>query len=350
MVQRTDPQEKRVKLEAWLKDRLPSAENVSVSPLEKVVGGYGSEIHFFDLSWRESGREKTERLVVREEPMVFRVFPEFHLAREFNAMESLQGSDVPVPRTYWLETDKSVLGVPFYIMGRVEGEVLDPQQFGDEPSGPLYAAGPEGRRRIYHQVLEVMARINAVDSARLGLRDAGSATGGAVLDEQIGFYQGMAEWAEVQPRPLIESAFDWFRKKRPEPAHVSLCWGDARLGNLMYRDGKIAAVLDWDMTHLGVAETDLAWFLAIDWLTGESGMRGARWEGIPGREEAVQVYQGALGRKLEDLFYHEAFAFLKLGIIFWRVVKNIPGIPPEYIPENPPLAKLAGMLGLEDRL
>ena len=149
---------------------------------------------------------------------------------------------------------------------------------------------------------------------------------------------------------LIDGAFKWFDDNRYEPRHVSLCWGDARLGNLMYRDGEIVAVIDWDMSHIGVAETDIAWFLAVDWLTGESGMRGARWEGLPGREDALQMYEDALGRKLEDFFYHEAFAFLRLGIIFWRVVKSMPGIPPEFIPENPPLVRLANMLGLEDRI
>ena len=125
MVQRTDPQAKRAALEAWLGDRLPAAESVSVSPLVKAAGGYGSEIHFFDLTWREAGRERTEKLLVREEPMVFRVFPEFHLAREFTTMKSLEKSDIPVPRMFWLETDAEVLGAPFYIMGKGEGDVLD---------------------------------------------------------------------------------------------------------------------------------------------------------------------------------------------------------------------------------
>ena len=351
MVQRTDPQAKRAKLEAWLRNKLPSAENITVSPLVKAAGGYGSEIHFFDASWQEGGKENRERLVIREEPMVFRVFPEYDLAREYKTMKSLQDSEVPVPKMYWLETDGSVLGAPFYVMGKVDGEVLDPQQFGDEPSGPLYEASPEGRRGMCCQALEVMAKINTVDCANLGLSYVGAPKSGTdALDEQMSFYHRMAEWAEVEPRSLLDDAFNWFDKNRFEPEHVSLCWGDARLGNLIYRDGDIVAVLDWDMTHIGIAETDLAWFLALGWLTNESGLRGARWEGLPGREETIQVYENALGRKLENLFYHEAFAFLRLGIIFWRVVKSMPGIPPEYIPDNPPLSKLANMLGLGDRI
>lgn len=348
MVQRTDPQAKRAKLEAWVRTKLPSADNISVSELEKAAGGYGSEIHFFDLSWRESSQEITERLVIREEPMVFRVFPEYHLAREFNTIKCLHNSDVPVPKMYWLETDDRVIGAPFYVMERVDGEILDPQQFGDDPRGPLYEASPEGRRKIYHQAIDIMAKINTVDCERIGHSYVGAPESGSdALAQLIDTYRAMADWAEVEPRSFIDNAFNWFNKNRFEPKYMSLCWGDARLGNLMYRDGRIVAVLDWDMTHIGIPETDIAWYLAVDWLTGESGLRGARWEGVPNREEAIKAYESALGRKLDNFFYHEAFAFLKLGIIFWRVVKNIPGVPPEYIPENPALSKLATMLGLE---
>ena len=48
-------------------------------------------------------------------------------------MRCLQGSAVPVPKIYWLELNNKVLGAPFFVMGRVEGEVIDPQQFSEEP-------------------------------------------------------------------------------------------------------------------------------------------------------------------------------------------------------------------------
>jgi len=348
MVQRTDPHAKRARLEAWFRDKLPSAEHLSVSQLEKAAGGYGSEIHFFDLGWHEQGLDKSQAVVIREEPKTFRVFHEYQTAREFTTMKALQDSDVPVPKMHWLETDESVLGAPFYIMQRVDGEIIDPQGWGEEPSGPLYEADPEGRRELCRKALEVMARIHKADFAGLGVTYDGAPKSGAdALEQQTRFYREMADWAGVEPRSLVDRAFDWFENNRYEPEHMSVCWGDARLGNLIYRDGRIAAVIDWDMTHIGVAETDLAYFLAIDWLTGDSGMRGPRWEGVPGREEIIQLYEDAAGKRLENLFYHEAFAFLKLGIIFYRVVTSMPGVPPEFIPENPLLAKLADMLGLE---
>jgi len=348
MVQRTDAEAKRDKLQTWLASKLPMANELSISPLVKAKSGYGSEIHFFDLHWREAGQEKTEKLVIREEPLVLRVFPVYDLGKEFNTMRCLQGSSVPVPKMHWFEEDNRVLGAPFFVMGEVEGEIIDPQQVGEESSGPLYEATPEGRVKIWHQAIEVIAKINTVDWERLGLSFFGVQKSGTdALDCQIAFYERMAEWAGVRPKPFLDSAFVWFKKNRFEPKYVSLCWGDARLGNIMYHNGRVVAALDWDMTHIGAAEDDLAWLLAVDWLNSESGLRGPRWEGIPEREEIIRLYESATGRKLDNFFYHEAFAMFKLGIIFWRVIKTMPGIPPDFAPHNPPLEKLGKMLGID---
>jgi aminoglycoside phosphotransferase (APT) family kinase protein len=351
MVQRTDAEAKRDKLQTWLTSKLPSAQSLSISPLVKAKSGYGSEIHFFDLHWREAGREHIEKLLIREEPMVLRVFPVYDMGKEFHTMRCLQGSAVPVPKMYWLELDNKVLGAPFFVMGKVEGEVIDPQQFGEEPHGPLYEATPEGRGKIWRQAIEVMAKINTVDWERLGLSFFGvKKKGTGALDHQIAFYERMAEWAGVRPQPFLDSAFAWFKKNIFEPKHVSLCWGDARLGNIMYHNGEVTAAIDWDMTHIGAAEDDLAWLLAVDWLNSESGLRGPRWEGIPERDEIIQLYESATGRKLENFSYHEAFALLKLGIIFWRVIKTMPGVPADFAPDNPPLKKLGNMLGIDYNL
>jgi len=348
MVQRTDAESKRAKLQTWLTSKLPSAQGLSISPLVKAKSGYGSEIHFFELRWREAGREHIEELVIREEPMVLRVFPAYDMGKEFHTMRCLKDSDVPVPKMHWLELDDKVLGAPFFVMGKVEGEIIDPQQIGEEAQGPLWESTPEGRGKIWHQAIEVIANINTIDWERLRLTFFGVKKKGTdALDRQIAFYERMAEWAGVRPKPFLDSAFAWFKKNRFEPKNVSLCWGDARLGNMMYYKGKVSAALDWDMTHMGAAEDDLAWLLAVDWLNSESGLRGPRWEGVPEREEIIGLYERASGRKLENFSYHEAFAMLKLGIIFWRVIKTMPGVPPDFAPHNPPLENLGNMLGID---
>jgi len=344
MVQRTDPEEKRAKLEAWLRIKLPAAEALSISPLEKATSGYASEIHFFDLNWRKGDQDKTEKLVIREAPTELQIHPDYDVGTQFNIMRCLEGSSVPMPGTYWLEEDDKVLGAPFFIMERVEGEILNPIQPGEEPRGPLFEASPEQRSRMWRQAIEVIANVNNVDWEHRGLSFLGVAVNGTdALDRQIAHYERMWAWGGVKPQSIFNDAFAWFRSNRFEPEHRSLCWGDARLGNLMYRNGEVVAVLDWDMAHIGAPEADLAWLLAIEWMTREA--IGA-WDGVPDREEVIECYEGITGRRLQNFHYHEAFAMLKLGILFLRVISTIPGLPPDFTASSdlPPVKRLFEML------
>ena len=344
MVQRTDPEAKRVKLEAWLRTKLPAAESLSISPLEKATSGYASEIHFFDLHWKEGGHKKTEKLVIREAPTIMQVHPDYDAAEQFHIMRCLQDSSVPVPKTFWLEEGTEVTGAPFFIMERVEGEILNPIQPGEEPRGPLYKANPEQRSRMYRQAIEVIANVNTVDWERRALSLLGvPKTGTDALDRQIRHYEKMWKWGGVQPQSIFDSAFAWFKRNRFEPKHISLCWGDARLGNLMYRNDKVVAVLDWDMAHIGAPEADLAWLLSIDWMTKEAV---GTWDGVPDRDEIIQCYESITGRRSQNFHYHEAFAMLKLGILFLRVISTMPGIPPDFVASSdlPPIRRLTEML------
>ena len=40
-----------------------------------------------------------------------------------------------------------------------------------------------------------------------------------------------------------------------------LCWGDSRIGNVIYRDFEPAGVLDWEMAAIGPREMDVSWMV-----------------------------------------------------------------------------------------
>ena len=356
MIPRMDSEAKKVKLKEWLRTKLPLAKDLSITPLEKATGGFGSPIRFFDLRWKEDGQEKTEELVIQQEPRS--PPPDYNLAMQFYTMKCLHGSDVPVPKVYWLEEDRNVLGTPFFIMAKVEGEILDPQVPGQEPRGLLYEASPERRTKLWEQAIEVIAEINTLNWANLGISFLYiPKLGVTVLERQIAIYERLAKWVEVVSPSFLGSAFDWFKENKFEPKYLSLCWGDARPGNLMYRNDEVVAVLDWDMVHIGPPESDLAWFLALDWMTSDecAGLRVPRWEGLPEREEAIRHYEAVTKRNLDNFFYHEAFAMLKMGIIFsqivkYQIVKGMPETPSAYAAPKAALRRLANMLDIEDRL
>ena len=351
-----DPDTKKVRLEEWLKTKLPLAEDLSITSMNKAAGGFGSPIRFFDLRWKEQGKEKTETLLIQQEPR--KPPPDYNLAMQFHIMKCLCDTEVPVPKVYWFEEDRNILGTPFFIMAKVEGEILDPQVPGQEPRGLLYEADPVRRTKLWEHAIEVIAKINTLDWKSLGISFLYIPKSGfTAIEKQIAIYERLAKWVDVVPPSFLASAFNWFKQNKFNPRYLSLCWGDARPGNLMYRNDGVVAVLDWDMVHIGPPESDLAWFLALDWMTSEecAGLRVPRWEGLPDREEAIKHYEAAAKRNLDNFFYHDAFAMLRMGIIFsqivkYQIVKGMPETPSAYAAPKAALRRLANMLGIEDTL
>ena len=72
------------------------------------------------------------------------------------------------------------------------------------------------------------------------------------------------EWAaaDVGRSPLVDRALAWLEANLPDTSDDTvLCWGDARIGNTMYRDFEPVAVLDWEMAALGPRELDVSWMV-----------------------------------------------------------------------------------------
>ena len=114
----------------------------------------------------------------------------------------------------------------------------------------------------------------------------------------------------MRPRLARDNAFT--------PRRVSLCWGDSRLPNMMFRDDRVAAVLDWEMAFLGDPEADLGWWCFLDWANNE-GYGGPHLDGIPGKEETLARYAELTGHPVEHAHWHEVFAAFRYGVILGRV-------------------------------
>ena len=340
---------KEAKLKAWLRTKLPQAEDLSISPLQGQASGFSSETYFFELQWLQNGEKKVENLVLRQSPARFQLFPEYKLELQYRVMRHLEGSGVPVPKMYWFEEGKKVLGTPFFIMGKVEGEVCSDYPPGIHGHGLFYEATPERRRELWWRAVEVMAKIHSLDWKTLGLSFPGVPEGGTdAIDRQIAVMERWLEYGARESLPVLRAGFDWVKKNRFDPSRVCLCWGDPRPSNLIYRDDKVVAVLDWEMAHIGPPEFDLAYFLFCDEVSSQStGI--PRLQGLPGEKEIIRYYEGLTGRKVENFFYHQVFQALRWAVLLVLGAKNIaergmPGFPPDLATNNFGYRKLAELL------
>jgi aminoglycoside phosphotransferase (APT) family kinase protein len=288
-----------------------------------------------------------------------------------------------VPTVRWIEEDAAVLGRAFYVMDGIAGEV--PSEVPPyHAAGVFVSATPEQREAMWWSGIETLARVHAVDWRAGQEEGRGKEEGGGLaflgvppkgvpsVRPQLEYYERMLGWAEEcddleasgraglkpaptpgwapKPQRVLRAAQGWLRENECESERVALCWGDSRLPNVIYRDGRIVGVLDWEMAFLGDPEADLAWWLFMDWFAS-GGYGVARLEGMPGREETVARYEALTGQTVRHLFYNEVFAGMRFGVIMVRVAammraRGMPLPSPDFGSNNPATRKVADMLGL----
>jgi aminoglycoside phosphotransferase (APT) family kinase protein len=231
----------------------------------------------------------------------------------------LAQTQIPVPVVHWHEPDPAVLGAPFYVMSRVDGDVptdMPPYHTG----GWVTEVSSAERERMWWSGVSVLTQVHALDVAALGLDFVDqTGCGPTGLRQRLAYYEHYLEWAYTGEVPVAQAALAWLRKHRPaEASEPVLLWGDSRIGNIIYSAGRTAAVLDWEMATLGQPEEDLAWFLLLDRHHSE-GVGVPRLAGFPGAAATIERYQQLTGRMLGHMDYYEVLSAMKFAVVMARI-------------------------------
>jgi len=208
-----------------------------------------------------------------------------------------------------------VLGAPFFVMEEVKG-VVPPDNPPYHVDGWLKTdATPEVRERIWWGCIDTIAELHQTDPSVLGLDNMLEG-----LPAQLAYYEAFLESVEKdEAAPTARKALAWLKENQPGPEPNVLCWGDARIGNIMYDEqGNRLAVLDWEMVSLGAPAQDVAWALFLDRHHSEA-MEVPRLEGFPSKEASIARYESLTGRTLENLDYYEVFAGFRFSVIMARL-------------------------------
>ena len=260
-----DHQALREQVVTWLKTRVADVE---VSELHvPATNGMSSETVMFDAAWTADGIRQSAECVLRlpPEPSSVPVFPTYDMERQFQAMRLVsEQTDVPVPECLWLETDPSHLGAPFFVMRKVDGVVppdVMPYTFGDNW---LFEASLEDQRRVQDLSVDALAQLHTIDISDADFLRL-DAPGDTPLRRHFADQRTLYEWvcADGVRSPITERALAWLEDHWPEESPAVLSWGDARIGNILYRDFTPVAVLDWEMCADGPREIDLGWMVFL---------------------------------------------------------------------------------------
>ncbi len=265
--------------------------------------------------------------VVLRRPPLGSVLPTAHdMGREFRVMAGLAGTSVPVPRMLHQCTDPAVLGQPFYVMERVQGHVCR------NTLPPGYADLPEQRRAIGEALVSVLADLHAVDPAAVGLGEFGRPDG--YLVRQVARWGKQWNATRVEGHDALDTLAQELAASVPASMRTGIVHGDYRLDNTMLdptRPGRIAAVLDWEMSTLGDPIADLG-ILLVYWSQADDG--GDRdnssvipaatvLPGFPTRAQVAELYADRTGADLSSLPWCEAFGFFKLAVVCAGIVARV---------------------------
>jgi len=300
------------RLAAWLGERAGDP-GLRVEGLRRLAGGASRELWAFEAVGSRGDRQT---LVLRRDPPG-REGDAGDRAAEAALLAAAAEAGVPVPRLWGSCGDPSVLGTPFFVMDRVEGESLPRRLLRD----PEYAGA---RRALAAQLGGILARIHAIDPARPELAGLGGSTlGGAAPAPAPAESDPRAEVRRVgrslrqlapEPHPILDLAERWLLERAPAGGRRALVHGDYRVGNLIFGPEGVRAVLDWELAHVGDPLEDLGWLCTPTWRFGGTEPVG----GVGSREDLVEAYEKAGGDPVdrEALAWWEAFGSFKVALVW----------------------------------
>ncbi len=261
------------------------------------------------------------RYVLRSKPApAAKLLPSAHAVdREHRVITALARAGVPVPRTFCLSADESVIGRAFYVMDYVEGRVLWEQS--------LPGMTPGERAAIYDEMNRVIAELHRVDYRDAGLADFGRP--GNYLARQIERWTKQYRASETERVSEMDRLIEWLPGAIPPGDETSIVHGDYRLDNLIFdpTEPRILAILDWELSTLGHPLADfsyhcMSWHIPPAQFRGIAGLDLARL-GIPGEAEYIAAYCRRTGRaRIDHWDFYLAYNMFRLAAILQGIMKR----------------------------
>ena len=297
-------------LEAWLREHIPGF----TGPLgvEQFKGGQSNPTYRITAGGNA--------LRAAQEALGAKLPTSAHAVdREYTVMTALGKTGFPVPKTYLLCEDDSVIGTAFYVMDCVEGRVLWDQS--------LPGMTPAERGAIYDEMNRVIAALHSVDYQAIGLADYGRP--GNYFARQIKRWSEQYRASETERIEAMDNLIAWLPDNIPEGDETSIVHGDYRLDNMIFHptEPRVLAVLDWELSTLGHPLADfsyhcMSWHIPPGAFRGIAGLDHAAL-GIPSEADYIASYCQRTGRAgIAHWDFYLAFGLFRIAAILQGIAKR----------------------------
>ena len=251
------------------------------------------------------------RYVLRRPPLGHVLATAHDMAREHRIISAVGRTGLPVPPALALCADSEVNGAPFYVMGYVDGVVLDSPERAADLSIAL-------RPQVSEHLVDVLADLHAIDIDEVGLGNLAKREG--YVERQIKRWSTQWDQSKTRDLPAIDEVARLLGDHRPQQQGVAIAHGDFRFGNCLIDvvHGRINAVLDWELCTLGDPLADLG-YLGVYWYDCNSATARPNDPtpagGFPAYGDLVERYARRTGRDVSGIEYYIAFSCWRLAVI-----------------------------------
>ena len=302
----------RQTLEAWLTQHLPGVGKVTLDTLTFPEESGESSVTLLLNAQVDAGQQ---RFVCRMKPLDNPLFAEYDLLLQYRLMEIAGSHGVPVPGLVGYEPDTALVGCDFYVMHFTEGQI--------PVDNPPYAFGSwvtelnaQQRSDMWRNGLEALAQIHMIDMSAHELETLPrSGPGEPILQHEIDKFEAMLdEPVMASIAPVVLEGLACAKANAPTTGPLRLCWGDSRVGNVIWQDLRPAAIIDWEMASLCDPLLDVSWWYWIDYMNSV-GLGVERLSGLPEREELYRQWQALTGLPIDNAHYYDLFNVVRFAII-----------------------------------
>ena len=241
--------------------------------------------------------------------------------REYKVITALGQTDVPVPKTYAMCTDESIVGTWFYIMDCVDGRIFW--------TPDLPEVEKDERAAIYEGMCDAMAKLHTVDHEAVGLGDFGKPSD--YIARQIHVWTKQYRLSETENIPEMEKLIEWLPANLPPDEGPVVVHGDFRLDNMIFHptEPRVLAILDWELSTIGDPMADFSYNCMPYHLVRQANTTGLVSHdvgdlGIPSEEEYIAMYCAKTGRsKIENWDYYLAYNIFRLSAISQGIMGRV---------------------------
>ena len=278
--------------------------------MERFGRGYSNLTYL--LRWDD------QEVVLRHPPPGVNIPSAHDMGREYQILEALYPHWPKVPEPVLFVESPDVIGVPFYLMERVQGVILRGAGAQD------WRPDPHTMGHCADALVDTLVELHRLDPRALELGDLGRPEG--YIQRQVSGWSRRYLRAKTETIETLEKAMAWLAAKMPREGKPSLIHNDFKYDNLVLHPenlGKVLALLDWEMATIGDPLMDLGTTLAY-WVTendppvlrllGPSSMPGN-----PDREGLVARYAEESGRDLGAILFYFVYGLFKVAVICQQI-------------------------------